>query len=243
MTFKFDGWPRKTIGHPFCTTSSFVNHFKAIGEFKLQLQSRNAQFGLKIGDFLSCVNLKFDRWPWQTIGHFFYATSSFVNHFKAIGEFKREWQSGNTQFRSKSAIFVPCDLEISWMTLKNNIFFRPKYRLIWCLFFTKVYNQPRLKREIMHISKFQNKILYQSKKKIPDTFSTWSKCLQDPKWKSRLCSIIFRISYQTLAQCMCQSSTLIHYMYNLHNILNKISYNSISSACVEENKNIFNKIF
>ena len=75
---------------------------------------------VKIGDFLSCVTLKFDGWPWQTIGHLFYATSSFVNHFKAIGEFKLEWQSGNTHFRSKSLIFVPCDLEISRMTLKNN---------------------------------------------------------------------------------------------------------------------------
>ena len=30
---------------------------------------------VKIGDFLSCVTLKFDRWPWKTIGHLFYATS------------------------------------------------------------------------------------------------------------------------------------------------------------------------
>ena len=75
---------------------------------------------VKIGDFLSCVTLKFDGWTWQTIEHLFYATSSFINHFKAIGEFKLEWQSGNAQFRSKSAIFVPCDLEISRMTLKNN---------------------------------------------------------------------------------------------------------------------------
>ena len=66
------------------------------------------------------MTLKFVGWPWQTIGHIFYATSSFVNHFKAIGEFKLEWQPGNAQFRSKSAIFVPCDLEISQMTLKNN---------------------------------------------------------------------------------------------------------------------------
>ena len=76
--------------------------------------------GVKIGDFLSCVTLEFDGWPWQTIGHLFYATSSFVNNFKAIGEFKLEWQSGNAQFRSKSTIFVPCDLEISQMTLKDN---------------------------------------------------------------------------------------------------------------------------
>ena len=48
-------------------------------------------------------------------------TLSFVHHFKSVGEFKLELQSGNAQFRSKSAIFfVPCDLEIWWMTLKNN---------------------------------------------------------------------------------------------------------------------------
>ena len=41
--------------------------------------------------FLSCVTLKFDGWPWKTIGHLFYATSSFVN-----------------------------DLEIWWLTSKNN---------------------------------------------------------------------------------------------------------------------------
>ena len=35
-------WPRKTIRHLFYATSSFVHHFVAIGEFKLELQSRNA---------------------------------------------------------------------------------------------------------------------------------------------------------------------------------------------------------
>ena len=47
VTVKFDRRPRKTIGHFFYTTSSFVHHFKSIGEFKLDLQSRNAQFGSK----------------------------------------------------------------------------------------------------------------------------------------------------------------------------------------------------
>ena len=57
----------------------------------------------------------------KTTGHLFYATLSFVHHFKAIREFKLELQSGNAQFRSKLTIFfVPCDLEIWWMTLKNN---------------------------------------------------------------------------------------------------------------------------
>ena len=37
--------------------------------------------------------------------HLFYATSSFVHHFVAIGEFKLELQSGNAQSGSNSAIF------------------------------------------------------------------------------------------------------------------------------------------
>ena len=37
----------KTIGHPYHATSSFVHHFKATDEFKLELQSRNEQFGSK----------------------------------------------------------------------------------------------------------------------------------------------------------------------------------------------------
>ena len=44
-------------------------------------------------------------WSQLTIGHLFYATSSFVHHFVAIGEFKLELQSGNAQSGSNSAIF------------------------------------------------------------------------------------------------------------------------------------------
>ena len=99
-TLKFHRLPWKTTGHLFYTTSSFVHHFKAIREFKLELQSGNAQFGSKSKIFLSCVTLKFYRWPWKTIGHLFYAVSSFVYHFIAIVEFKLELQSGNVQFWS-----------------------------------------------------------------------------------------------------------------------------------------------
>ena len=147
------------MGHLFYTTSSFVHHFKAMGEFKLKLQSENTQFGsklpffvlcdleiwwmtlennralllyyikpcasfqshgwiktgvtvpkrsiqVKISNFLSFVTLKLDRWPWKTIGHLFYFASSFLHHFIAISEFKLELQSRNTQFRSKSTIFL-----------------------------------------------------------------------------------------------------------------------------------------
>ena len=105
VALKFDWWPWKTIGHLFYATSSFVHHFVAIGEAKLELQSGNAQSGSKSTFSFSCVTLQFDGWPWKTIRHLFYATSSFVHHFVAIGEFKLELQSGNCQFGSKSTNF------------------------------------------------------------------------------------------------------------------------------------------
>ena len=113
VTLQFDVWPWITIGHLSYPTSNFVHHFVAIGEFKLELQSGNAQFGSKTTIFFSRVTLQFDVWPWKTIGHLSYPTSSFVDHFKAIGEFKLELQSGNAQFGSNSMIFLavwPCNL-------------------------------------------------------------------------------------------------------------------------------------
>ena len=44
---------------------------------------RKRSICVKIGDFLSRVTLKFNGWPWKTIGHLFYATLSLVHHFKA----------------------------------------------------------------------------------------------------------------------------------------------------------------
>ena len=159
VTLQFYGWPRKTIGHLFYVISSFVHHFVPIGEFKLELQSRNAQFGsnstiflavwhsnltddleknnrapilcyfkhcasfrthwwiqtgvavrkrpiwIKFDDFFSRVTFKLDRWPWKTIRHLFYATSSIVHLFVPIGGLKLELQSEYPQFRTKSTIF------------------------------------------------------------------------------------------------------------------------------------------
>ena len=67
---------------------------------------RKRSIRVKIWDLLSHVTLKFDGWPWKTIGHLFYATSSLMHHFVAIGEFKLELQSGYTKFGSKSTIFL-----------------------------------------------------------------------------------------------------------------------------------------
>ena len=70
---------------------------------------RKPSIRVKICDFLSRVTLKFDRWTWEKIRHLFYTTLSFVHHFIGIGEVKlitvrKSW----------------CDLEIEFITLKNN---------------------------------------------------------------------------------------------------------------------------
>ena len=44
----------------------------------------------------------------KTIGHLFYATSTFVHHFVAIGKLKLELQSGNTQSGSNFGDFSSC---------------------------------------------------------------------------------------------------------------------------------------
>ena len=105
VTLQFDVWPWKLIGHLFYASSSFISHFVAIGEFKLELQSGNGPFGSKSTIFFSPVTLQLDVWPWKTIGHLLHTTSSFVNHFVAIGVWKLELASGNAQFGSNLTIF------------------------------------------------------------------------------------------------------------------------------------------
>ena len=59
VTAEFD---RRSIGHPFHATLSFVHHFVAICKSKLELQSGNAKIGTKFA--LTSVTLDFDLWPW-----------------------------------------------------------------------------------------------------------------------------------------------------------------------------------
>ena len=61
VILQFDGWHCKTIGYFFYATSNFVHHFIA-SEFKLKLQSGNAQIGEAF--FFTSVALTFDLWSW-----------------------------------------------------------------------------------------------------------------------------------------------------------------------------------
>ena len=120
VTWKFDGWPLKTIGHLFYTTSSFEQHFKATDEFKLELQSGNAQFRSKSTIF-------YPVWPPNLMDDFRKQqdTSSILH--RALYIFSNPWVNSNWSYHAETLnsgqnqwFFVPCDLEIWWMTLKNN---------------------------------------------------------------------------------------------------------------------------
>ena len=72
---------------------------------------RKRPIWVKFDDFESRVTLIFDRWPWQTTGHLFQATPSFMHHFIIICEFKLELQS-----RSGLGCDL-CDVDLWPMTL------------------------------------------------------------------------------------------------------------------------------
>ena len=103
---------------PKNNTAPLLYHIRLCASFQINqwiqtgVTVRKCLIWVKIDDFFSCVTLQFDIWPWKAIGHLFYASSSFMHHFIAIGEFKLELQSGNAQFGSISTIFLavwPCN--------------------------------------------------------------------------------------------------------------------------------------
>ena len=96
--------------------ASFHSH----GWIQAGVTVRKPPIWVKIIDFFSRVTLQFDEWPWKTIGHLFYATSSFVHHFGAIGDFKLESSPETSTLGQIRRFLEPCDLEIWRMTLKKN---------------------------------------------------------------------------------------------------------------------------
>ena len=119
MTLKFEGRPWKTIGHLFHATSSFVHHFKAIDEFKLELQSGSAQFGSKSA--IICP-----VWPWNLMDDLKNNRAPVLCYFKLCASFQihRSIQTGVTVRKRPIRVkfddfFVACDLGIWRMTLKQ----------------------------------------------------------------------------------------------------------------------------
>ena len=87
----------------FKLCASFRSHWS----IQAGVTVRKRPIWVKFNDFFSHVTLKFDVWSWKTTGQLVYALSSFVHHFIAIGDFKLELQSRNSQFGSNLTIFRP----------------------------------------------------------------------------------------------------------------------------------------
>ena len=98
MTFKNNRAPLLCF---FKLCASFGRHWW----IQTGVTVRKRPMWVKFDVFLSRVTLKLDGWPSKTIGNLCYATSSFVHHFVAIGEFKLELQSGNAQSGSNLTLF------------------------------------------------------------------------------------------------------------------------------------------
>ena len=77
----------------------------AICEFKMELQSGKAQVGSKLAILCPVWPRNLTDDLEKTVGHLFYAISSFVHHLIAINGFKMELLPGIAKFGSKSAVF------------------------------------------------------------------------------------------------------------------------------------------
>ena len=84
VTLKFDGCPWKTIGHLFYVASSFVHHFTAISEFKLELQPETPNLG-QIRQFLKPCDLEIWQMTWQN------NRAPLLCYFKLCASFHTHW--------------------------------------------------------------------------------------------------------------------------------------------------------
>ena len=106
-------WPQNLTDDLENNRAHFLSYLKLCASFHSHLSIQNGvtvlkrQIWVKIGDFFVACDLEIWQMTLKTIGHLFYAPSSFMYHFIALWEIKMKLQSGNTKFGSKSAIFCP----------------------------------------------------------------------------------------------------------------------------------------
>ena len=110
----------KNNGHFFYAAASFVHHFIAIGEFKLELQSGNAQFLVKI-DILLAV------WPWNLTDDLEKQYGTSPKQYQALcitsssyGNWNLSYSPGMPNLDQRRRFFVPYDLDIWRMNLKKD---------------------------------------------------------------------------------------------------------------------------
>ena len=107
---------------------SFVHHFKAIREFKLELQSGNAQFGSKLPNFCSV-------WPWNLKDDLknnrapFLCYSKLCTSFQSHGWIQTEATVRKRSVRVKIGILSPASCYQIWRTTLKN------YRVLLLCYF------------------------------------------------------------------------------------------------------------
>ena len=117
---KFDGRPWKTIGHLVYATSSFVHHFLAIGEFKLELQSRNAQSW-------SNWSILRDVWPWNLTADLENNRAPLLSNIKLYATFRYHiW------IQTRVTVWKPLSWVVTSMTLTFDLWTWPcAWNLPW----------------------------------------------------------------------------------------------------------------
>ena len=96
----------KTIGHLSYASSSFMHHFLVISEFKFVLESGKAQIRSILEIF--CL-----LWPWNL-------RWPSTRQIWGIWKLRLAYSPETPNLGQNRWCFVPCDLEIWWMTLENN---------------------------------------------------------------------------------------------------------------------------
>ena len=74
---------------------------------------------VKIGDFLSRVPLKFDGWPWKTIGTFSMLLQVLCIISWPLLNSNWSYSPETPNLGQIRCFFEPCDLEIWWLTLNK----------------------------------------------------------------------------------------------------------------------------
>ena len=111
---------KKKIGQLFYATSSFVYHFVPIGEFKLELQSGNTQFGSNVTIFRAVR-------PWNLTDDLAKQKGTSSMLLQALYSISYPLVNSNWSYSLETPnlgqiwrFLEQCDLEIWGMTLQNN---------------------------------------------------------------------------------------------------------------------------
>ena len=118
---------RAPLLHYFKMCASFHSHLW----IKTAVTVRKCPNLVKIGYVLSCVTLKFNKWPWKTIGHISYATSSLVHHFVTIRELRSQWKQLNWVLTSVTLTFDPWLWYFAWISLLSIVITPENFMMIW----------------------------------------------------------------------------------------------------------------